>query len=167
MLAAFAEHLRGISRGALAMAAAGALVAGAVGYGLGHLRASGQVTHLTIATCGLDEAPAPVALPLRDLLRKAGGHNVSLGPFRHDGLDRAVTVRFALGSDTPRRAGIDDADGDLLVLPVPDAGAPLPDEIRLECRYGTVARVQYRKGQVREAFDLDPAAPSLAGNSAG
>lgn len=151
---------RGWSRRSVAIGAAFAVLAGAVGFGLGHMRASGQVTELTIATCGLDEAPAPVALPLRDLMRKAGGHNVSLGPFRHDGLDRHVTVRFALGTDRPQRHA-DGVGGDLLVLPVPSEDAPLPDEIRLECRYGTVARVQYRRGAMREAFDLTgpPAMP--------
>lgn len=166
MSAGFAEAVLRSRRALGALAAVGALGVGAAGYGLGHLHATGQVTHLTLATCGLDAAPEPVALPLRDLLRKAGGHNVSLGPFRHDGLDRAVTVRFALGTDTPRRTGTDAVDGDLLVLPVPDAGAPLPDEIRLECRYGTVERVRYRTGQAQEAFDLVPV-PSHAGRTAG
>jgi hypothetical protein len=158
-----ANILHGIGARTVALGVAVALVAGAVGFGLGHMRANGQVTHLTIATCGLDEAPAPVALPLRDLMRKAGGHNVSLGPFRHEGLTRDVTVRFALGSDTPQRHANGDS-GDLLVLPIPETGAPLPDEIRLECRYGAVARVQYRKGSTREAFDLTgPAAIADSG----
>ena len=144
-----------VARGAV-LAAAAALVSGAVGYAVGHLQASGRVTQLTIAPCGLDAAPAPVALPLNDLLRKAGGHAVSLGPFHHEGLDRSVTVRFALGAESPRRHS--DADGnDLLVLPVPASAHALPDEIRLECRYGAVARVQYRTGQTREGFDIAPA----------
>lgn len=160
-----ADPLPGWSRRGVAIGAAVAVLAGVVGFGVGHMRASGQVTELTIATCGLDEAPAPVALPLRDLMRKAGGHNVSLGPFRHDGLDRDVTVRFALGTERPERhAG--GADGDLLVLPVPGEDAPLPDEIRLECRYGTVARVQYRRGGTREAFDLS-SPPATAERGAG
>lgn len=146
-----------LTRGVM-LAAAATLVSGAVGYVAGKVQATGRVTHLTIAPCGLDEAPAPVALPLNDLLRKAGGHTVSLGPFRHDGLDRSVTVRFALGAAGPVRHS--DADGhDLLVLPVSASGGPLPDEIRLECRYGTVARVQYRTGQAREAFDIPPDPP--------
>ncbi len=160
-----ADLLRDGTGRLVARGAAIAVLAGAVGFGLGHMRATGQVTQLTIATCGLDDAPAPVALPLRDLMRKAGGHNVSLGPFRHDGLDRDVTVRFALGADAPRRHP-DGDDRDMLVLPVPTVGAPLPDEIRLECRFGTVARVQYRTGTVREAFDLTPP-PALADRSAG
>lgn len=153
-----------VSRG-VALAGAAALLSGAVGYAVGQLQATERMTRLTIAPCGLDEAPAPVALPLDDLLRKAGGHGVSLGPFRHDGLDRTVTVRFALGADAPYRQS--DAGGhDLLVLPVPEAASALPDEIRLECRYGTVARVQYRTGQTREAFDIAPA-PSPVDLSAG
>jgi hypothetical protein len=160
-----ADLLRGWSARSALIAASGALLVGIAGYALGHMRASGQVTHLTIATCGLGDAPAPVALPLRDLMRKAGGHNVSLGPFRHAGLERDVTVRFALGSDTPRRLS-DGEDADLLVLPLPALDAPLPDEIRLECRYGAVARVQYRKGTTREAFDLT-APPAMAESSAG
>lgn len=145
-----ARATRGVALGVAAM-----LVSGAVGFAAGQIQATGRVTQLTIAPCGLDAAPAPVALPLDDLLRKAGGHGVSLGPFRHDGLDRAVTVRFALDADGPVRHR--DAEGhDLLVLPVTVSGTALPDEIRLECRFGTVARVQYRTGRTREARDITP-----------
>lgn len=165
MSARFADRFGAGARSIVAVGAAVALLAGVAGFALGHLRATGQVTQLKIATCGLDAAPEPVALPLRDLLRKAGGHNVSIGPFRHDGLDRAVTVRFTLGSDSPQRAERT-GTGDLLVLPVPDAGAPLPDEIRLECRYGAVARVQYRTRQAHETFELRPTS-AVAGNDAG
>ncbi|MGS4944882.1 hypothetical protein ACVDG3_05345 [Meridianimarinicoccus sp. RP-17] len=165
-MSAFPADLpRGWTARTLALGLGVTILAGAAGFVAGHMRAKGQVTHLTIATCGLDAAPAPVALPLRDLMRKAGGHNVSLGPFRHDGLDSDVTVRFALGSDTPQRHG-NGSEGELLVLPVPEDGTPLPDEIRLECRYGVVARVQYRTGATREAFDLTAPA-AMADRSAG
>ncbi len=151
---------RGIMRAAVA-----AVGFGMAGYLVGQHQATGRVTELTIAPCGLGAAPAPVALPLNDLLRKAGGHGLSLGPFRHDGLDRAVTVRFALDAEGPVRHR--DGDGhDLVVVPVPTSARELPDEIRLECRYGTVARVQYRTGQTREAFDV-PSAPAQAGSGTG
>lgn len=155
MSALFADIQGGVGRRAVAVLALAVALSGGTGFALGHWRATGEVTRLTIATCGLGEAPAPVALPLRDLLRKAGGHNVSVGPFRHDGLDGSVTVRFAPGSDGPRRTR-PDPDGDVIVLPVPASGAAMPDEIRLECRYGAIARVQYRTGPAREAFDLAP-----------
>lgn len=152
------RHLGTVTR-AVALAAVVGLVSGAVGFVFGQMQATGRVTHLAIAPCGLGAGPAPVALPLTDLLRKSDGHGISLGPFRHDGLDRAVTVRFAPsdpGDVAPYRYS--DADGhDLLVLPLSVSGKSLPDEIRLECRYGTLARVQYRIGQTREAFDIGPA----------
>lgn len=160
-----ADLLPGWTGRALALGAAIAVIAGGAGFALGQWHANGQVTNLTIATCGLGDAPNPVALPLRDLMRKAGGHSVSVGPFRHDGLDRDVTVRFALGSDTPQRHADGDG-GDLILLPLPEPGAPMPDEIRLECRYGTVARIQYRKGTTRAAFDLTTP-PAMADTSAG
>lgn len=165
MSIARAEPFRLAGRRGVVLAALATVISGAAGFALGQFQMAGRVTHLTIAPCGLDAAPAPLALPLQDLLRKAGGHGVSLGPFHHVGLDRAVIVRFAVEADAPYRHIA--ADGyDLLVLPVPVPGRALPDEIRLECRYGTVARVQYRSGQTREAFDIAPF-PEAAGPSAG
>lgn len=150
-----------VTRGVMLAAAAATVVSGVVGFVVGQVHATGRVTHLAIAPCGLDAAPAPVALPLADLMRKSNGHGLSLGPFSHDGLDRAVTVRFAQGDTEPYR--VSGMEGhDLLVLPLPASSRALPHEIRLECRYGTVARVQYRIGQTRQAFDIDPAPATVA-----
>jgi len=161
MSASHADPRRwGVTRGVM-LAAAATLMSGVVGFVVGQFHATGRVTHLAIAPCGLDEAPAPVALPLADLLRKSNGHGLSLGPFQHDGLDRAVTVRFAQGDAGPYRVN-SGAGHDLLVLPVPASNRALPHEIRLECRYGSVARVQYRVGQTRQAFDIDPAPATVA-----
>jgi hypothetical protein len=135
------------------------LTAGVAGFRVGMTHGVGNITHLTLAPCGLTVPPAPIALPLGDLLRKTGGHGVGLGPFRHDGLDRPVTVRFVAEDTAP--AFVAGPDEDQVLLPLPAADADMPEEIRMECRYGQIARVQYRRDGVPSDYELQPHAARL------
>lgn len=133
---------------AAGLAALGA--AGAAGYLAGTRAAEVPQTRLTLATCGLVPAPAALDLPLAALLRKAGAPGITLGPILHPGLDAPLSVRFR-----PRAAdetALPVHAGELLDLPVDPAR--LPDELRLSCRYGAVARVEYRRGPLRHVVEV-------------
>lgn len=146
----------------LAGAAALAGVASAAFY-VGAKRAEVPTTRLVVATCGLVPSPAPLDLPLAALMGKAGTPGLTLGPILHPGLDAPLSVHFRplAEGQTPQP---EQANG-RLVLPVDPAR--LPDEIRLSCRYGAVARVDYRRGPLRhplqvQQIDPAPEAPALS-----
>ena len=138
-----AGRLHRISVALAGLAALGA--AGLAGYLAGAQRGEAPQTRLSLATCGLVPAPAPLDLPLASLMHKAAAPGLALGPILHPGLDAPLSVLFR-----PLEAGADPQPvqhGEMLELPI-DTGR-LPDEIRLSCRYGAVARVEYRRGPLR------------------
>lgn len=145
----------------LAGAAALAGVA-ALAFLAGAKRAEVPTTQLVVATCGLVPSPAPLDLPLAALMGKAGTPGLTLGPILHPGLDAPLSVHFRpmAAGETPQP---EQANG-RLVLPVDPAR--LPEEVRLSCRYGAVAQVDYRRGPLRHPLEvqhIDPAqeAPAL------
>lgn len=128
----------------------------AAGYMVGAQRGEGSLTRLSLATCGLVPAPAPLELPLEALMQKAGAPGLTLGPILHPGLDAPLSVVFRPlePEATPQPA----QSGETLTVPLDTAR--LPDEVRLSCRHGAVARVEYRRGPLRHALDVvtsDPA----------
>jgi hypothetical protein len=142
---------RRLYRGAVVLAGVTALgVAAAAGYMAGAQRGEAPQTRLSLSTCGLVPAPAPIELPLATLMQKTGAPGLTLGPILHPGLDAPLSVVFVAmepgGVPQPVQAG------ETLTLPLDIAR--LPDELRLSCRYGAVARVEYRRGPLRHAVDV-------------
>lgn len=119
--------------------------AGALGYRLGSPAAAPETaTRITLAACGLHPAPAPIALPLARMFPDAEGVPITVGPIRHPGLDAALPVRLepSRGAEGSVRL-----EGDTLVVSL-DPSRP-SEEIRLVCRYGEVARVEFRGDGLR------------------
>lgn len=143
-----ASRGKGIVMAALAVGALGAAAGG--GFWLGGRMGEDPVTRLALSTCGLVPAPAPIELPLGVMLQKAGAPGLTLGPILHPGLDTPVSLHFrALApGETPQPL----RSGDRLEVPL-DAER-LPDELRLACRYGEVARIEYRRGPLRHVVDV-------------
>lgn len=140
--------LRPVLFGVAGLAALGA--AGAAGYLVGQRDATMPQTRLTMATCGLAPAPLPLQVPLVALLRDAGDVAVTLGPILHPGLDAALSLRFrALRPDEAPRPKL--VEG-VLELPL-DPDRP-PDALHLSCRYGAIARVEYRRGPLRHPLEV-------------
>ena len=140
--------------GALALLGAAA----AAGYMAGAQRGEASLTRLSLATCGLVPAPAPLELPLEALMQKAGAPGLTLGPILHPGLDAPLSVVFRPlePETTPQPV----QSGETLTLPLDTAR--LPDEVRLSCRHGAVARVEYRRGPLRHALDVVTSDPEPA-----
>lgn len=130
--------------------------AAAAGYMAGTQRGEGALTRLTLSTCGLVPAPAPLDLPLEALMQKAGAPGLTLGPILHPGLDAPLSVLFRpLEPDATLQPV---QTGETLTLPLDTAR--LPDELRLSCRHGAVARVEYRRGPLRHVLDVAVSEPA-------
>ena len=128
------------------------LAAGA-GFLIGSQRGEAPQTRLSLATCGLVPAPAPLDLPLAALMETAGAPGLTLGPILHPGLDTPLSIVFR-----PLQPGTEPRPlqhGHTLELPLDTAR--LPDELRLTCRYGAVARVEYRRGPLRQTLPVSVA----------
>ena len=136
--------------------------AAGVGFALGTQRGEQPLTRLSLATCGLVPAPAPLDLPLGALMETAGAPGLALGPILHPGLDTPLSIVFrplAPGAE-PRPVQLDDR------LEIPVDTTRMPDEVRLSCRYGAVARVEFRRGPLRHPLEVDMAEPALAPDKA-
>lgn len=124
--------------------------AAAAGYLAGAQRGEVPQTRLSLATCGLVPAPAPLDLPLGTLMQKAGAPGLTLGPILHPGLDAPLSIVFRPLEEGAMPEPLQ--SGETLVLPLDTAR--MPDELRLSCRYGAVARVEYRRGPLRQALEV-------------
>lgn len=146
---------------------AGFVVLGAAagaGFVAGTQRSEPHHTRLSLSTCGLVPAPAPIDLPLSALMATAGAPGVTLGPILHPGLESPLSIVFRPVEPGAELRPVQTAD----TLELPVDTARLPDALRLSCRFGAVARVEYRHGQHRRALDVAvtdlpaPAAPNGA-----
>jgi hypothetical protein len=133
--------------------AALALLAMAVGSAAGYAFArhnAPEATRIVATACGVAPAEAPFALPIGTIGEHAPHLPLMVGPINIDGRT-AVLLRF-----DPTLDGTDDTVvrlGDVLHLPrtIGDRPSP-PTEIRLNCRNGTLAAVQYHLEDFASSF---------------
>jgi hypothetical protein len=136
----------GAALGLLAMA-----VGFAGGYGFARQIAP-ETTRIVATACGVAPAEAPFALPIGAIGEHAPHLPLMVGPINIDG-STTVLLRF-----DPTLDGKDDTVirlGDVLYLPrtIGDRPSP-PTEIRLSCRNGTLAAVQYHLGDFASNFTV-------------
>ncbi|GEO42899.1 hypothetical protein SAE02_70470 [Skermanella aerolata] len=150
---------------ALSMRLGAALLAVAAGfaggYGYGRNNAP-ETTRIVTTACGVAPAAAPFFLPIGVLGEHAPDLPVMVGPVKVDG-GTTVLLRF-----DPAVDGTGDTVvrvGDVLHLPGSFGERPAPPtEIRLNCRNGVLAAVQYHLDDVAARFTVvhradDGAAP--------
>ena len=135
--------------------AALALLAMAVGSAAGYAFArhdAPEATRIVATACGVAPAEAPFALPIGTIGEHAPHLPLMVGPINIDG-STTVLLRF-----DPALDGKDDTVirlGDVLYLPrtIGDRPSP-PTEIRLSCRNGTLAAVQYHLDDSASSFTV-------------
>lgn len=153
-----------MTRGQLAVGIVALAVAAGGGFLAGAQRGEAPQTRLSLATCGLVPAPVPLDLPLDALMSSAATPGLTLGPILHPGLETPLSIHFQ-----PLEAGAEPRPlkaGQTLELPVDTAR--LPDEVRLSCRHGAVARVEYRHGTERLSVEVaqpEPASPAVVSDA--
>jgi hypothetical protein len=129
-----------------------AIAAGfAGGYGFAHHNAP-ETTRIVAAACGVAPAQAPFALPLRAIGEHAPHVPLLVGPVKVYG-HTTVLLRF-----DPALDGTGDTVvrlGDVVHLPrsIGDRPSP-PAEIRLSCRNGVLAAVQYHLDDLAVSFTV-------------
>ena len=136
----------GAALGLLAMA-----VGFAGGYGFARQIAP-ETTRIVATACGVAPAEAPFALPIGTIGEHAPHLPLMVGPINIDG-STTMLLRF-----DPTLNGKDDKVirlGDVLYLPrtIVDRASP-PTEIRLSCRNGTLAAVQYHLDDFASSFTV-------------
>lgn len=111
-----------------------------------------ETTRIVATACGVAPAEAPFALPIGTIGEHAPHLPLMVGPINIDG-STTMLLRF-----DPTLNGKDDKVirlGDVLYLPrtIGDRPSP-PTEIRLSCRNGTLAAVQYHLDDFASSFTV-------------
>ena len=129
-----------------------AAATGLAGGYIGGQASVGATTRISFAACGVAPVPAIGSLPLAPFRGQFGEIPLSIGPVRLAHHGEPVLVRFVEVDRLEDKRPVE-RDG-VITLPLLAAAHPMPDEIRIKCRYGEVAGVTYQYAEQTVALSI-------------